>query len=477
MKTERVDVCVIGSGAGGAVLAWEAARRGLSTLVVEKGPRFRTRDMGTDEIEMIPRLYKDGGMQMSTSLDFFILQGSCVGGSTAVSNMVLIRAPADRLELWRRFGASIDSDTLNDGYSKLESLLHAAHPAASARSKSTQLFENGAQRIGLTPRPMLKALGDCQACGNCNIGCSFGTKQSANNTFIPWAEDLGARVLAETTVAVLHRSRGTIRWAEAITADGTKLRIEARVFIVAGGPIGSSALLLASGIEKNVGTRVSFNAGAMIVAEYEEELDAYDADQMTTYVEIENGLIEPTHNPLMSQALTTPGWMDDHAALMQRAGRLAYAGAMYATEPTGKVVMSPWFGHEETRFRLTPRDLAGLRKGLRTIGEIFFAAGAKRVFLPTEQLNAVESSSDLGRIDTAMQSLKDFQSGSSHPQGGNPMSDDPARGVIDSNFAIHGLDNAFVCDASVFPDALGVNPMHTVMSLALAAAPKVMARA
>lgn len=477
MKIERTDVCVVGSGAGGGVLAWEAAKRGLSTLVLERGPRVRTRDMGTAEIEMIPRLYKDGGMQMNTALDFFILQGSCVGGSTAVSNMVLIRAPEARLARWRRVGASIGPTSLDAHYAKIEAVLRAAPPAASARSRSTRLFENGARRMGLVPRSMLKALGDCQACGNCNIGCSFGTKQSADNTFIPWAEASGARVLSDTTVTELHRARGSIRWAEAVTGDGQKLRIEARVFVIAGGPIGSSALLLASGIEKNVGSRLSFNAGAMIVAEYDEELDAYDADQMTSYVEIENGLIEPTHNPLMSQALTTPGWMDDHAALMQRAGRLAYAGAMYATEPNGAVVMSPWFGHEETRFQLTPRDLVGLRKGLRTIGEIFFAAGARRVFLPTEQLRSIETPADLGQIDTAMRSLKDFQSGSSHPQGGNPMSDDPAVGVVDSNFAIHGLDNAFVCDASVFPEALGVNPMHTVMALALEAAPKVMARA
>jgi choline dehydrogenase-like flavoprotein len=73
--------------------------------------------------------------------------------------------------------------------------------------------------------------------------------------------------------------------------------------------------------------------------------------------------------------------------------------------------------------------------------------------------------------------MRDIQSGSSHPQGGNPMSDDPERGVVDSSFAVHGLDNAFVCDASVFPDAIGVNPMHTIMALALHAAPKVMARA
>jgi choline dehydrogenase-like flavoprotein len=478
MRTEHADICIVGSGAGGAVLAWEAARRGLRTIVLERGPWLRTEDMATSEAEMIPRLYKDGGMQLNTSLDFFILQGSCVGGSTTVSNMVLIRADDASLERWRRLGAALPIEGLDAAYTKIEELLGAAYPPASAASRSTLLFDAGARKLGLEPRPMLKALGDCRACGNCNIGCAFGAKRSALTTFIPWAEEKGARIIAETTVTKLHKRNGKIEYLDAVRGvDHEPVRVHARVFVVSGGAIGSSAILLASGIKRNVGTRLSFNAGAMMVAEYDEPLDAYDADQMTSYVALDDALLEATHNPLMSQALTTPGWMDDHAALMHRASHLAYAGAMTGTEPTGRVVMSPWFGHEETRFTATQNDMHRLRIGLKTIARIFFAGGAKRVFLPTERFTALESSKDVALVDERIRSLRDIQSGSSHPQGGNPMSDNPDIGVVDSSFAVHGLDNAFVCDASVFPDSIGVNPMHTIMALALQAAPKILARA
>jgi choline dehydrogenase-like flavoprotein len=476
MKRESCDICVIGSGAGGAVVAYEAARRGLRTIVLEQGPRIDADRMSTAEVDMIPRLYKDGGMQLSTSLDFFILQGACVGGSTTVSNMVLIRAGAERFRRWAGLGADIPLSEIMRGYDEIERQLGASFTVPAAASRSTALFEKGARRIGLTPRPMLKALGDCRACGNCNIGCSFGSKRSALTTFIPWAEEQGARVLADTRVRRLVRRGHRVSHIEA--THGTEaLRVDAKVFAVCAGPIGSSALLLASGVKRNVGTRLSFNAGAMMVADFDEVLDAYDADQMTSYVPLEEGLLEPTHNPIMSAALTTPGWMEEHAALMRRSVHLAYAGAMVPTDARAEVVWSPWFGHEETRFRPTSDDMLRLRIGLKTIARIFFAAGARRVLLPTEHFTVLESEADIALIDERIRSLADVQAGSSHPQGGNPMSDDPSIGVVDTSFAVHGLENAFVCDASIFPDALGVNPMNSVMALALHAAPKMVARA
>ena len=171
MRVERADVCVIGSGAGGAVIAHEAARRGLRTLVLERGPYVTSAEMSACEAEMIPRLYKDGGMQLNTGLDFFILQGSCVGGSTVVSNMVLMRAEDAVFERWARRGAGFEPRAVHAAYDAVEKLLDARPASPSASSRSTELFDKGARAIGMTPQRMLKALGDCLACGNCNIGC------------------------------------------------------------------------------------------------------------------------------------------------------------------------------------------------------------------------------------------------------------------------------------------------------------------
>jgi choline dehydrogenase-like flavoprotein len=439
---------------------------------------MRAPDMTASEVEMLPRLYKDGGLQLNTSLDFFILQGACVGGSTVVSNMVLMRAPDDVFTGWNRLGAHVERDALHRSYDAVEGLLDARTAEAGAASRSTELFEEGARAIGLSPKKMLKALGACHACGNCNIGCTFDTKRSALTTFIRWAENDGARVLPDTNVLRIRTRRGRVDYVEATTGPRRDpIKVYARQVVVAAGAIGSSALLLASGIRKNVGTRLSFNAGAMIVAEFDEALDAYDADQMTTYLKGENYLIEATHNPIASAALTTPGWMEEHGALMHRARHLAYAGAMAPTEPSGRVVLSPWFGHEETRFRASSRDMDSLREGLKTIVRVFFSAGARRVLLPTEVFTELRSIDDLYLVDERIRTMRDIQSGSAHPQGGNPMSDDPALGVVDSNFAVHRVRGLSVCDASVFPDCIGVNPMNTVLALAHMGAPGILASA
>jgi choline dehydrogenase-like flavoprotein len=472
------DVCVIGSGAGGSVIAHRAARAGRSVLVVERGPYLRAAQMNDSEIDMIPRIYKDGGLQMNTGLDMFILQGTCVGGSTTISNMVMMRAPDDVLSSWERFGAEVDAASLARSYDTIERELGTAESDVSTHSGSTRRFVEGARSLGLKPRRMRKALGACRGCGNCNIGCAFDTKQSALATYVPWAERLGARVLADTEVDRIETRRGRAVAVHARTGKGRdRARIVAKQVVVAGGAINSSALLLKSGVGKNVGTRVSFNAGSMMVAEFDDPLDGYDADQMTWFLPGDGFIVEPTHNPIMSAALTTPGWFEEHARLMRRQRHLAYAGSLISTGPTGRVVHSPFWGHEETRFRAGPNEVNAVKRGLKVISEVFFAAGARRLILPTHRFRTIESPKDLHAIDEHVVSTRHFAFGSAHPQGGNPMSADPKTGVVGTDFAVHGLENLFVCDASVFPSSVTVNPIATIMALADYAAPKILARA
>ena len=478
MTSETCDVCVIGSGAGGSVIACRAAQAGRSVVVIERGPYLRAAQMNDSEIEMIPRLYKDGGLHMNSGLDMFILQGTCVGGSTTLSNMVMMRAPEAVLPAWRSFGAELDPAAMARSYDTIERELGTAESDPTTHSGSTRRFVAGARSLGLSPRRMRKALGACRGCGNCNIGCAFDTKRSALATYVPWAERHGARILADTEVDRIEIRRGRAAAVHVRTGHGgERSRIVAKQFVVAGGAINSSALLLRSGIRKNVGSRVSFNAGSMMVAEFDEPLDGYDADQMTWFLPGDGFIIEPTHNPLMSAALTTPGWLDEHERLMRRQRHLAYAGSLISTGPTGRVVQSPFWGHEETRFRASPDDVAAVRRGLKVISEVFFAAGARRLILPTHRFRTIESASAIDTIDEHVVSTRHFSFGSAHPQGGNAMSSDASVGVVGSDFAVHGLENLFVCDASIFPSSVTVNPISTVMAIADYAAPRILARA
>jgi choline dehydrogenase-like flavoprotein len=466
-RTECVDVCIVGSGAGGSVVAHHAASRGLRTLVLERGPRVAPEQLTHSELDMLPWLYKDGGMQFNTAMDLFVLQGSCVGGSTVLSNMVMTRPSEDSFRAWAQVGAEYEPARLTACFDEVAAELQVQPAHKENVSRSTLRYLQGARSLGLSPEWMLKALGDCQGCGYCNSGCALGAKLDASQTYLRWAEQAGARVLPGAEVVSLRHSRGLVDGVEVRqgrTAD--RLRVRARVVVVCAGAIGSSALLLRSGIDRNVGTRLSFNAGAMVVADFDQALDAHDADQMTLYLRGPGYLVEATHNPPMAAALTTPGWFHDHGRLMARFRHLAYAAALVPTAATGRVVWSAWLGHEEIRFRMSPGELHTLKQGMRSIAEVFFEAGAKQVFLPTHRGCALRSRADLGSIDGAFSQSRELVLGSAHPQGGNPISADARIGAVDPSLRVHGFENLFVCDASVFPSCIGVHPIHTIMALA-----------
>jgi choline dehydrogenase-like flavoprotein len=89
----------------------------------------------------------------------------------------------------------------------------------------------------------------------------------------------------------------------------------------------------------------------------------------------------------------------------------------------------------------------------------------------TFQFHEFTSKDQLDRLDQYLQKSGYLSIGTGHPQGGNPISRDSDKGVVDPSFRVHGFDNLFVCDASVFPTATTVNPQLTVMALADYAAP------
>jgi choline dehydrogenase-like flavoprotein len=81
------------------------------------------------------------------------------------------------------------------------------------------------------------------------------------------------------------------------------------------------------------------------------------------------------------------------------------------------------------------------------------------------------SPAELERLDQIVLDPSYIALGTGHPQGGNALGADPRRGVVGPDFRVHGYENLYVCDASVFPSSLTVNPQLTIMSLAHYAAP------
>jgi hypothetical protein len=116
---------------------------------------------------------------------------------------------------------------------------------------------------------------------------------------------------------------------------------------------------------------------------------------------------------------------------------------------------------------LSQKDITNISKGLQTLAEMWFDVGAKEVISGHQDVIRLKNKSEIPQLIQAVQTNPDsLQVASAHPQGGNRMGEDPTKCVVDSNCKVHGFKNLFVCDASVFPTSLGVNPQITVMALA-----------
>jgi choline dehydrogenase-like flavoprotein len=290
------------------------------------------------------------------------------------------------------------------------------------------------------------------------------------------------RIIADCRVDRLRdRVDGALVEATLVGPPGAKerkIKIDAGTVVVAAGTIASSWLLMRSGLGGgNAGRGLSFNMGSPMTADFEEPQHSYDGLQITHYLRPPAGegyMLETWFNPVVSQALNMPGWLEDHARNMRRYDYLAAAGALVGTKPTGRIRRAIT-GGPDLVFTPDRADLERLIGALKVVAEIYLAAGAKRVMPNTFRYHEFTDASQLGELDRYVHDATDLNVGTGHPQGGNALGEDPSRAVVGPDFRVHGARHVHLCDASIFPTSVTVNPQLTVMSLANYAAPRVAA--
>jgi choline dehydrogenase-like flavoprotein len=478
------DAVVIGSGAGGAIVAYRLAEAGRRVLVLERGLHLDPSDFSEDEVNQISSLYADGALQLSRDFSFQVLQGMCVGGSTVVNNAVCFDLPAEVLARWNgpQHGAGLDEQRLGESFERVRDWLRVRRPPSPFLQKGAEKFLQGVDELGLAgPNDVSVVeanIADCPGSGYCNIGCPFGTKLSMLDKVLPEGQErFGAdklSILPECRAERIESRGGRAETVVARTSGGHELRIDARTIVVSGGAIASSWLLMQSKIAKGrAGTNVCFNMASPMTADFDDVLDSFDGVQISHYFAppAERGFVMETwFNPVVSQALNMPGWLDDHRRNMGRFRHLTASGVLVGTRGTARL-RSALTGGVDIDYTPAREDLETLVEALKLLGRIYLAAGARRVMPSTFQLHEFTSPDQLDRLDEYVGKSSYLSIGTGHPQGGNALSGDSRRGVVDPSFRVHGFENLFVCDASVFPTATTVNPQLTVMALADYAAP------
>jgi len=492
---DEYDVVVIGSGAGGAVAAHNIAAQGYKVLIVEAGPFFPSHKIHHHELDMIANLYKHGALQTSTNRDFVVFQGRCVGGSSTINNGICLRVneagrthpdAQDVLAKWASIGAPIDAAAFHASYDAVQAKLGIAPiEPRSGRHNGPHLIEGWKAYAAASGKPRdARAITDwftknfgppntpnaCAYCGYCNSGCPYGRRMGVAQTYLPAAcRDYGARILPDTKAEriVWQTAYDGRREAEAVVLvlpGDVRAMVRARVgVVVAGGTIASSKLLDRSDID-GTGYQVSLNVASPVVALMPDGVggDAWDEDQMSSYVDVGDYLLESHFQPPMSMASLMPGWFADHASRMKNFGRVHSAGILFPADRRGRVV------NDKLQFQLDATDdLPVLRDAMATLTKVHFAAGAIECYPALAKGQKITPDMDVDAFfASAIREQDDVTLSSSHPHGGNAVNEDPAHGIVDLDCRVHGTTNVLVTDASVFPSCIRVNAQWTTMAMA-----------
>ena len=494
---DEVEVVVIGSGAGGAVAAANLVAQGYEVLVVEAGPYLPSSQITTHEKWMSSSLFKDGAIQTTRDRDIIVFQGRTVGGSTVINNGICLRLEAEGethpdanavLATWAGLGAAIDPKALSDAYERVEAVL-GVHEIDKrlGRNNGTRLLKGwDAYKAGSADPMDQRAIAHwfrknwgaktepnaCVSCGYCNTGCPYGRKRAMPESFLTRAvkADRPARILAEAEVAEIGwgardaQGRRVATSVKVVLPDyRSKVIRVTKGVVVAAGTIASSNILSASGI-RGTGKNISLNIACPVPALMPDNVVAWDEDQMATFIDRGDFLIESHFQPPMSMASLVPGWFDDHFTRMHHYNRLASAGALFPADRRGHIKGG------KLSFKLQEADLAVLRRALALLTKVHFAGGALEVYpalLKGETLHAGMTHAEIDAyFERAIREPDDVVLSSSHPHGGNAINADPAKGVVDLDQRVHGTANVLVCDASVMPSCIRVNAQLTTMAMA-----------
>lgn len=481
---EIADVAIVGSGAGGAVLAKELAERGRSVVVLEEGRHWTARDFGSRTYGSMRRLYRDMGVTGALGQPTIpIAVGRCVGGSTVVNGGTCWRTPDRVLDRWALEYGLRDAGPadMKPYFDRVEEILGVRPVPDEFQGGNNRVFRRGVEALGWSGGPVRRNDRGCRGSGNCAFGCPNDGKQSMLVSYLPRAVAAGAKVLSECKVDRILVERGRAvglsgRMVDAETGEvGPPVEVRAAVTAVCGGGMHTAGLLLAnraSNLHGQVGRGFMLHPCAKVMALLDESVRGWEGVVQGWYLDefADEGLLVMTaFAPPELAALSLPTMGRETQAILANFDRIAIAGVLVSDTSRGRVRLGPG-GMPLVTYRLNRLDTERLVRGIAITARIFFAAGARRVWPAVHGVPVLESAADIRKLYEHRVRPSDLEVVSLHPMGACRMGEDPTRSVVDSFGESHEVRGLFVTDGSIFPSSLGVNPQISIMAFATRAA-------
>ncbi len=509
----EAGVVVVGSGAGGGVVAASLAAAGRDVLVLEAGDYVPEPAMPTNELDAYDRMYLDHGLASTADLGVAILAGATLGGGTVV-NWTTCFAPPEWLRAEWAGAHGIEGfdgrETLADVAALSSELGFAPPPGIPPKDRA---ILDGASSLGWTAAPALRDAVACGDCGSCAFGCRRGAKRSGPRAHLADAARHGARFLVRARVdrVLFEGGRPTGIVGHVGRPDGSLVpfRVAAHQVVVAAGTLRTPGVLARSGIDHPaIGANLRLHPvavvagrmpwpvemwrGTMQAASCNQFLRPGAADRETGGPAHGGFIVEsaPAHPGLIALAFPWAG-AADHAERMASVRWYAPLIGIVRDQGSGRVRTSR-SGRARIEYSLGAADAATARRALVEMARLARAAGALEVLALGTPGVATLSGPGVGVAAwrAYLSSLARFDFGpnrgflfSAHQMGTARAGGDPRKSACDPWGRVRSdtrggiVGGLYVADGSLFPTASGVNPMVTIMTLAKRVARTVRAEA
>lgn len=460
------DVLIVGSGAGGATTAATLAQAGHDVLIIEEGPWVDQGEVVPFSLDQMDRQYRSGGVTVALGLpSIAYTEGRCAGGGTEVNSGLYRRPPEETLDRWReRYQISdFGSDELFDICEEVEGAL-SVQTVPGEHTDASKILKRGAERLGWQndeiPRWMTYPDG---------ADATQGKRQSMTQTFLPRALAAGARILCEHRLDKIKRNGSKAVSAEltSLAGDGGAATVSFRDLIVCGGAIQTPAILQRAGFRHRVGRTLAVHPTVKLSARFDSEVNTPDDVSVYQVKEFAPNISfggSASHPGLVALALTD-NWRDFGSAVTAWPELAVYYAAI-TSQGKGWVQAIPGVRDPLVTYRLTKRDRDLLGQGLSRLALVMLEAGALEVYPAFKEAPLVRTRRDLATMSTAFAATKASVM-TVHLCSTAPMGDDEKLCAVDSHGKVRGADNIYVNDASLLPEAPGVNPQASVMAVAI----------
>jgi len=491
MSMLKTDVLVIGSGFGAAAPALRLAEAGFRVRVIEKGPNVRAPadfQQTQDPKYVLRYLHGLSGDNIG------VTYAEALGGGSGFYEMVSLRAPSlvfeqtgdDGQRLWP---AAVDRATLDPYYDIAEAMLNVEQIAADDVPKSGLVFSLLMRNLGLSCDRARYAVRGCVGSGFCVTGCIYGAKQSLHMNYLPQAVEAGATI--ETDLEALWirtlrhstrtRSTGPLRALpfryEVICRErqGRRRyrRYQARLVVLAGGTVGTAALLLRSRrylprLSEQVGRNMAFNGSVKVAGLLPEGFPEGDMfagrshPGMISYHFLEShGVTVAAAKPLPLQAIAAARlkldgdtrapahWGAAHVELMKLyRRRVLVLFALGLTPPVAEMSLNG----DKPRVGLhLDRRLRSYYKRTRRLLRSIFERNGCQLLDPTF-------------VDGEGRPHDDLFFSTAHHVGSCRMADSKALGVASAAGEVFEYPGLYISDGSLIPSSLAVNTSLTILA-------------